>query len=494
MSARPEAHPPKRGSYCGWLAKVKSEDAKAKWLATTGMRYFTIDFDNQVFFYKHDKHGKRASELVCFKDILGATVAVPENPKPKTPSRLRRSFSGSSLSRALVGAETRLECSFFVHIRHKRLRLIAKSSVVAVWWVDMLNAACMIGMNLQGLEATSRGTLPSNFACFPTLEQPSRNEIPSDLMSQASHTTADYSVQSVSAHSIADSSEADASNPFNEAIAEQASDSCEKETTSPDANPHREGAVAEKDENLCANMPREESAVQKDANQCKNEVVFQDACIQEVPANRSADQLDNVATSRFESAIDSVTNKVSPEANLDLVADVDSTSDAGVVKQAPIEAQARPAEDNASKAVLGAPCADDLGAVEAPHLAANAACNNASLVPDQNVSALEGSPVTVWRYATLSGRTRETSSNPKHQRKQRAHSHAGNRIVGPARMSAEDRVAADMALVRQTNFKKHAASDSAEARMAVDMALLQKPGINPHGRLKIASIGNTELG
>lgn len=60
------------GHYSAWLRKVKSDRAMLRWLVESGTRYFTIDFDEQVFYYAHSSATRNMSHVTSFKDILYA--------------------------------------------------------------------------------------------------------------------------------------------------------------------------------------------------------------------------------------------------------------------------------------------------------------------------------------------------------------------------------------------------------------------------------------
>jgi len=60
------------GRHSAWLRKVKSDRAMLRWLVESGTRYFTIDFDEQVFYYAHSSATRNMSHLTSFKDILYA--------------------------------------------------------------------------------------------------------------------------------------------------------------------------------------------------------------------------------------------------------------------------------------------------------------------------------------------------------------------------------------------------------------------------------------
>ncbi|CAE7469544.1 unnamed protein product, partial [Symbiodinium necroappetens] len=61
-----------KGTYSAWLTKVKGDGAKARWFSSTTKRYFTIDFNAQLFFYAHSESDKTVSHPIRFKDIVAA--------------------------------------------------------------------------------------------------------------------------------------------------------------------------------------------------------------------------------------------------------------------------------------------------------------------------------------------------------------------------------------------------------------------------------------
>lgn len=68
----PDARLLQNGTYSAWLTKVKSDKAKAKWISSTTSRFFTIDFDAQIFYYSHAKGCKKIAKPILFSNILGA--------------------------------------------------------------------------------------------------------------------------------------------------------------------------------------------------------------------------------------------------------------------------------------------------------------------------------------------------------------------------------------------------------------------------------------
>eukprot|EP00930_Biecheleria_cincta_P084230 TRINITY_DN73722_c0_g1_i1.p1 TRINITY_DN73722_c0_g1~~TRINITY_DN73722_c0_g1_i1.p1 ORF type:complete len:594 (+),score=120.86 TRINITY_DN73722_c0_g1_i1:90-1871(+) len=81
-----------QGAFSAWLIKNKGEGAKASWFSKTTKRYFTIDFNTQIFFYAHSETQKTVSQPVRFKDIVSADQL------PTTSSSKGDSFGFSVLT------------------------------------------------------------------------------------------------------------------------------------------------------------------------------------------------------------------------------------------------------------------------------------------------------------------------------------------------------------------------------------------------------------
>lgn len=119
----PDARTTRRGVYSAWLKKVKGDGAKTRWLYSTTTRYFTIDFDNQTFFYSHNKEQKKISRPITFKDILGA-----ERLQPSTRAAKR-------------GAKGSQSSGFLLKTAGRAFELHAHDGADAAQWVFALNAA-----------------------------------------------------------------------------------------------------------------------------------------------------------------------------------------------------------------------------------------------------------------------------------------------------------------------------------------------------------------
>lgn len=60
-----------RGKLTGWLLKRKSEGVASRLFRSANRRYFTLDFEGQLFYYAHTEGNKMASLPVAFRELLG---------------------------------------------------------------------------------------------------------------------------------------------------------------------------------------------------------------------------------------------------------------------------------------------------------------------------------------------------------------------------------------------------------------------------------------
>jgi len=125
------------GAYSAWLRKIKSDEAKAKWLSNSTTRYFTIDFDAQIFFYSHSEGQKRKiSNPVRFTEILGAERLPP-------PVRATRKGKNNQ------------SCGFLVKTLERTFELYTTNHVDAAQWTHAVNAAVEIAEKRNN---TAQGT------------------------------------------------------------------------------------------------------------------------------------------------------------------------------------------------------------------------------------------------------------------------------------------------------------------------------------------------
>eukprot|EP00929_Paragymnodinium_shiwhaense_P085128 TRINITY_DN4557_c1_g1_i2.p1 TRINITY_DN4557_c1_g1~~TRINITY_DN4557_c1_g1_i2.p1 ORF type:complete len:667 (-),score=170.04 TRINITY_DN4557_c1_g1_i2:807-2807(-) len=107
------------GRYSAWLTKVKNEGARARWFSSNTKRYFTLDFEAQIFFYSQSEDRKKTSQWIPFKDIAGAEI-LPRHSSCKS---------------------TEHTYGFLVKTPERNFELYTVTYMDAQHWVDGLNAA-----------------------------------------------------------------------------------------------------------------------------------------------------------------------------------------------------------------------------------------------------------------------------------------------------------------------------------------------------------------
>lgn len=115
-----------RGSYSAWLVKAKQEAAKTKWFTSSTKRYFTIDFEQHLFFYRHSETERTYACPVMFADMTSADHI----PHKRTASR------------APGGG---FEFGFVLRTRVRNFVLYTTTYNDADRWVSALNAAAAAG-------------------------------------------------------------------------------------------------------------------------------------------------------------------------------------------------------------------------------------------------------------------------------------------------------------------------------------------------------------
>mmetsp|Transcript_163331 Transcript_163331/g.301668 ORF Transcript_163331/g.301668 Transcript_163331/m.301668 type:complete len:717 (+) Transcript_163331:106-2256(+) len=111
------------GSYSAWLTKVKGDGARAKWFNNNTTRYFTIDFDSQLFYYSHNEERKKISSPVRFNEILHAE----QLPRPAHVAPSKNSSDNTF--------------GFIVQTPGRTFELYTLTYLDAKHWVDALIAA-----------------------------------------------------------------------------------------------------------------------------------------------------------------------------------------------------------------------------------------------------------------------------------------------------------------------------------------------------------------
>mmetsp|Transcript_68161 Transcript_68161/g.108141 ORF Transcript_68161/g.108141 Transcript_68161/m.108141 type:complete len:217 (-) Transcript_68161:49-699(-) len=143
--------------YEGWLSKEKRTiGRRSRLFSSSNRRYFTLDFPDELFYYKHSETSTQISRPIRFQDIvkveLLADVELEENTEQKEAEKLEKiSFSSSrtrtSFSSILgIGRAERhgFVLHFAEHTREERMILCCSESE-AIGWADAISVAISLG-------------------------------------------------------------------------------------------------------------------------------------------------------------------------------------------------------------------------------------------------------------------------------------------------------------------------------------------------------------
>lgn len=162
------------GTMSAWLFKKKSGTAMIR-VRQYNKRYFTLDFERQVFFYAHAEESTKVSNVMPFSDIISASVQGPLPDNSDNASVCSRASKVSILRRlsSTITKEVEQEHTVTVLLRPDRvMELGCSSAMEAIQWYEAFQAAVAIGHSPR-TTSEDRGAL---------------NEAPSSgLKSQAAH-------------------------------------------------------------------------------------------------------------------------------------------------------------------------------------------------------------------------------------------------------------------------------------------------------------------
>lgn len=148
-----------RTALTGWLHKRKSESAKSRFLKSANKRFFTLDFQGQIFYYSHTEAKKNIS-MTLFKDILSvepiaATSAdLEENQTVELTSSASMVTHGPSLRKMAsisgLSKKTTEQPGFVVKTSGKYMELLCSSRTEAEMWITALHEAIAMGRTISG--------------------------------------------------------------------------------------------------------------------------------------------------------------------------------------------------------------------------------------------------------------------------------------------------------------------------------------------------------
>jgi hypothetical protein len=153
--------------FQGWLSKEKTNAGRTSRLfsPSTNKRYFTIDFPDGLFYYRHSDTATQISRPIRFADIVkvelladdcgsGGYVEQKEDERIEkisfSSSRTRTSFS------SILGRGRSQRSGFVIHfsgkVHYDRMILYCNSDTEALGWADAINTAISLGQRSRELE------------------------------------------------------------------------------------------------------------------------------------------------------------------------------------------------------------------------------------------------------------------------------------------------------------------------------------------------------
>jgi len=141
----------------GWILKRKTANSRTKILGDANKRFFTLDFENQNFFYAHSESSKTVSlpipfaELVSVEAVASAECNKTIDEKPEATAKSGR-FSMPKFPK-MPSRNAGWNHGIVVHGKEKKLELFLNSEEEATKWLTALQNAQRIGMTKRSGES-----------------------------------------------------------------------------------------------------------------------------------------------------------------------------------------------------------------------------------------------------------------------------------------------------------------------------------------------------
>mmetsp|Transcript_69613 Transcript_69613/g.110344 ORF Transcript_69613/g.110344 Transcript_69613/m.110344 type:complete len:423 (+) Transcript_69613:76-1344(+) len=140
----------------GWLIKRKRDNAPSRLLRSSNRRYFTIDFESQVFYYAHSEHDKSISLPLPFQSIRGVAGTGPcffedeisEEHSAVTTASIQQ--QSSSIDALMYGKRAVEQYGFIVRTPGKLLELASETKAEAQMWMEAFREAMAVATSSAG--------------------------------------------------------------------------------------------------------------------------------------------------------------------------------------------------------------------------------------------------------------------------------------------------------------------------------------------------------
>mmetsp|Transcript_93480 Transcript_93480/g.260327 ORF Transcript_93480/g.260327 Transcript_93480/m.260327 type:complete len:386 (+) Transcript_93480:57-1214(+) len=152
-----------RGKLTGWLLKRKSDGVRSRFFRSVNRRFFTLDFEGQLFYYAHTEGNKMASMPLAFRNLLGVEplAAMLHQGAPEEPAAPPMQRAGSKVLGSKCDASSssfrvpKITFSalkrpaehhgFSLQTTGKEMELLCASQIEAEGWIAALQQAIALG-------------------------------------------------------------------------------------------------------------------------------------------------------------------------------------------------------------------------------------------------------------------------------------------------------------------------------------------------------------
>lgn len=135
--------PLSRSALTGWLQKRKSESATSRFLRSANRRFFTLDFQAQIFYYSHTESKKNISMPVRLKDILSVEALATTRVEPQMEDSVESQQLSDSTALRIPGfhglSKKAAEHGFVVKAPGKSLEIVCSCRAEADMWIAALS-------------------------------------------------------------------------------------------------------------------------------------------------------------------------------------------------------------------------------------------------------------------------------------------------------------------------------------------------------------------
>eukprot|EP00746_Dinoflagellata_sp_MGD_P002543 gnl/MRDRNA2_/MRDRNA2_104968_c0_seq1.p1 gnl/MRDRNA2_/MRDRNA2_104968_c0~~gnl/MRDRNA2_/MRDRNA2_104968_c0_seq1.p1 ORF type:complete len:369 (-),score=91.86 gnl/MRDRNA2_/MRDRNA2_104968_c0_seq1:41-1147(-) len=138
----------------GWILKRKTANSRTKILGDANKRFFTLDFENQNFFYAHSESSKTVSLPIPFAEIVSVEAvanAECQESSAQAPAKSGR-FSMPKFPK-MPSRNAGWNHGIVVHGKEKKFELFLNSEEEASKWLTALQNAQRIGMTKRSGES-----------------------------------------------------------------------------------------------------------------------------------------------------------------------------------------------------------------------------------------------------------------------------------------------------------------------------------------------------